>query len=65
MQPQRSNIKQSIVDFLHEVRESGSMNMFEVGPLIERKFCVTKAEGERITLAYVFNTFDVVPDETD
>lgn len=58
-------IKRSIVDYLHNLRESGRINVFEAAPYLVQEFGLSNKEAAEITVAYVFGEFEILENKND
>jgi hypothetical protein len=44
---------EEVYEFLNELRNGGSMNMFQAGPHLQDQFGMTPAEARKVVLAWI------------
>ena len=51
-------IKKEILDYLHRLRNGGSVNMFGAAPFLADEFDLEIGEARKITMAYISGKFE-------
>lgn len=58
MTKEKIKIPASTVEYLHQLRKTGRVNMMGAAPYLIRDLNIDKAQAREITMAYVFDNFE-------
>jgi hypothetical protein len=52
-------ISAEVVEYLHDLRDSGEINMFGAAPYLIRDFGMARNQAREITMAYISGNFEI------